>query len=116
MSSPGNAPQAPTLSRGLEIEYKAFTRSFFRDDRAAVLYLVATCYYLNAGMTIFFEENEGKFQLMQQPPTGFFPHLATYYVASWPPAGASGEVDHLPDEVTVVDAYGEYQIPVKPWE
>jgi hypothetical protein len=116
MSSPGNAPQAPTLCNGLEIEYKAFARSFFQKEKAAVLYVVATCYYTHAGMTILFEENTGKLQLMQQPPTGIFPQLVTYYVASWPTAGAPGEVVNVPAEITVVDGYGEHQVPVKPWK
>src|SRR5260370_5431587 len=71
------------LSRGLDIEYKAFARSFQPDGTAAVLYLIATCYYKTSGFTIFIEEDSGQFNLMEQPPTGIFRDIVTYYDASW---------------------------------
>ena len=112
--STGTSPQSG-LSHGLEIEYKAFTRSFAQDNAAAVLYLMATCYYPTNGFTIFFEEDSGKFNLMEQPPTGVFLNLVTYYVASWPPNGVSEE-KALPTQVTIVDSHGEHRVHVKPWK
>ncbi len=111
-TAPATLP-APRLSHGLEIEYKAFARPFF-EGGDGVLYLMATCYYPTSGFTIFFEENSGKYQLMEQPPSGVFMNLVTYYVASWPPAGIS-ERNELPTEVTIVDAQGEHRVHVRPW-
>ena len=118
MSTPQVPPAAPALSQGLEIEYKAFARSFFQTEKAGVLYLMATCYYKTSGFTIFFEQDasSGKFKLMEQPPTGIFLNLTTYYVANWPPTGVSAETDVLPKQVTIADAYGEHQVRVKPWK
>jgi hypothetical protein len=115
MSTAPATPLAPSLSHGVEIEYKAFARSFSQGDKAGVLYLVATCNYPTSGFTIFFQEDSGKFKLMEQPPTGVFLNLVTYYVASWPPAGVSEE-SALPTHVTIVDAYGEHPVHVKPWK
>jgi hypothetical protein len=112
-ASPATLPAAQ-LSHGLEVEYKAFARSF-SNGTDGVLYLLATCYYPNSGFTIFFQENSGKFQLMEQPPTGVFMNLVTYYVASWPPTGVSYE-GALPKEVTIVDAQGEHRVDVRPWK
>ncbi|MGH9434798.1 MAG: hypothetical protein ACRD06_02225 [Terriglobia bacterium] len=113
MSASPATLRATALSHGLEIEYKAFARSF-AEGTDGVLYLMATCYYPTSGFTIFFQEDSGKFQLMEQPPTGVFMNLATYYVASSPPAGVSGERE-LPTEVTIVDAQGEHRVHVRPW-
>jgi hypothetical protein len=99
----------PALSRGLEIEYKAFAR-FVQGDQG-VLFLTATCFYKNSGMKIFFVEESGQFKLMQQPPTGHFSHLATYYVATWPRISFPGKIA-LPTDVTIVDAYGEHKVHV----
>jgi hypothetical protein len=101
-----------TLSEGLEIEYKAFAR--FVQGEHGVLYLIATCFYKVSGVRIFFVEESGKFKLMQQPPAGFFPHLVTYYVATWPLVGVPGKTV-LPADVTIVDAYGEHQVHVYAW-
>ncbi len=108
-------PPGSGLSHGLAIEYKAFARSFAQDSAAAVLYLMATCYYPTNGFTIFFEQDSGKFKLMEQPPTGVFLNLVTYYVASWPTNGVSEQADTLPKHVTIVDAQGEHRVHVKPW-
>lgn len=99
----------PVLSKGLEIEYKAFAR-FVQGDQG-VLFLMATCFYKNSGMKIFFVEASGQFKLMQQPPTGHFSYLATYYVATWPPISFPGKIA-LPTDVTIVDAYGEHKVHV----
>lgn len=117
MSTPQTTPAAPALSQGLEIEYKALARSFFQTEKAGVLYLIATCYYKTSGFTLFFEQDQasGKFKLMEQPPTGVFLNLATYYVASWPPTGVSAETDVLPTHVTITDAYGDHRVHVKSW-
>ncbi len=67
----GSEP-ATALSHGLAIEYRAFARTFSKGDNGAVLFLLASCYYLTSGFTIFFEENGEKYQLMEQPPTAVF--------------------------------------------
>src|SRR5262245_53681043 len=115
-ATPTETSPEPRLSRGLAIEYKAFARSFFQDENAGVLYLVATCYYRTSGFTIFFEEDSGKFKLMEKPPTGVFQNLVTYYVASWPTQGVSAQADTLPACVTIVDAQGEHVVEVEPWQ
>jgi hypothetical protein len=109
-------PSEPGLSRGLAIEYTAFARSFFQDETAGVLYLMATCYYRTSGFTIFFEEDSGKFKLREKPPTGVFLNLVTYYVAGWPTLGVSAQADTLPTYVTIVDAQGKHLVDVKPWQ
>lgn len=115
MSTSGpTPPPAPSLSHGIEIEYKAFSRHFGQ-PKVAVLYLVATCFYDISGFTIFFEEDSGKFKLLEQPPTGVFRNMVTYYVASWPQDGISGE-RILPKHVTIVDAHGEHRVHVEPWK
>jgi hypothetical protein len=81
-----------------------------------VLYLMATCYYQTNGFTIFFEEDGGKFQLRERPPTGVFLNLVTYYVASWPADGVSSQADTVPTHVTIVDAQGEHRVRVRPWD
>src|SRR5580704_17546952 len=82
---------APGLSHGLEIEYKAFARSFTQDKKVGTLYLMATCSFVTSGFTIFFEEDSGNFKLMEQPPTGVFLNLVTYYAATWPMKGTPGQ-------------------------
>jgi hypothetical protein len=114
-TDPGTSPQSQ-LSHGLQIEYKAFGRSFSQDNPAAVLYLLATCFYSTTGLTIFFEQDSGQFKLMEQPPTGVFLNLVTYYAASWPTQGVSAESDTLPTHVTIVDAQGEHRVHVRPWQ
>ena len=110
--TPETMSPVPTLSQGQEIEYKAFAR--FVQGNVGVLYLIATCFYRMTGVTIFFVEESGKYKLMQLPPVGHFPRLVTYYVADWPPKGSPGKTA-LPNEVSIVDAYGEHQVPVNPW-
>ena len=86
------APPAPSpgLSHGLQIEYKAFMRPFTDNKKIGTLILLATCSYMITGFTIFFEEDSGKFSLMEQPPSGMFNHIVTYYSASWPTSGTLG--------------------------
>jgi hypothetical protein len=104
------------LCHGLKIEYKAFSRPFL-EGKDAVLYLMATCYYEHNGFTIYFEEvAPKKFKLMEQPPTGVFLNLFTYYVASWPPPTGVSAERPVPSHVTIVDAYGEHRLHVRPWE
>jgi hypothetical protein len=76
-------PVSPPLSRGSEIEYKAFSRAF-GGGRAAILSLIAICYYGTPGYTIFFQPEAGKnrFELLQAAPTGIEPQLVSYYVGS----------------------------------
>jgi hypothetical protein len=105
---------APALSHGLQIEYKAFARTFTQDKKVGVLCLMATCSYVTTGFTIFFEEDSGNFKLMEQPPAGIFLNLVTYYSASWPTTGTPGE-RALPAHVSITDAYGEHRVHVKPW-
>ena len=105
-----------SLSHGLAIEYRAFARPFSTEGDAAVLYLMATCYYQTNGFTIFFEEDGGKFHLRERPPTGIFLNLATYYVASWPADGVSSQADTVPPHVTIVDAQTEHRVRVRPWD
>jgi hypothetical protein len=114
MSASAAAAPAAQLSHGLEIEYKAFARSFSK-GADGVLYLLATCYYPTSGFTIFFQESLGTFQLMEQTPTGVFMNLVTYYVADWPSAGVS-EARQLPTHVTILDAQGEHRIHVASWK
>jgi hypothetical protein len=92
MSAIPATPPGPSLCHGLKIEYKAYARHFLENEDA-VLYLIATCYYGHNGFTVYFEEaGENRFQLMEQPPSGVFLNVLTYYVASWPPpTGVSAE-------------------------
>jgi hypothetical protein len=108
---------ASGLSHGVEIKYKAFARTFSQDQAAGVLYLMATCFYPTNGFTIFFEAiagEPGKFNLMEQPPSGIFLNLVTYYGAIWRTDGVSG-LQTLPTHVTIADAQGEHRIHVEPW-
>jgi hypothetical protein len=115
----GPPPTPPTpapagLSHGLQIEYKAFARSFSQGSDG-VLYLMATCLYPTTGFTISFEEDSGNFKLIEQPPTGVFLNLFTYYVAAWPTNGISLE-KALPKHITITDGYGDHKVHVKPWQ
>jgi hypothetical protein len=106
---------APTLCHGLGIEYKAFVRSFTSDKKVGTLCLMATCSYVTSGFTIYFEEDSGKMKLMEQPPSGVFLNLVTYYSASWPAKGTPGQ-SKIPKQVTITDAYGDHKLHVKEWE
>lgn len=110
----GSAPITQP-SRGIALEYKAFVRSFMKGDSAGVLFLLASCYYPTTGFTIFFQENAGKYQLMEQPPTGIVMNLYTYCAACWPTKGVSFESDNVPEHVTIVDAQGEHLVEVRRW-
>jgi hypothetical protein len=113
MSSPTIAPSPnPALSHGAAIEYKAYARRFQPNIDAAVLTLVATCYYATSGFTISFQSTASGFELVEQPPTGIVRDMVTYYVASW----TNGiEVDALPSHVMITDAFGQHRVHVKTW-
>ncbi|MFY9937736.1 MAG: hypothetical protein WAK33_12730 [Silvibacterium sp.] len=113
--APTPAPAAPNLCHGLQIEYKAFARPFTESKEVGTLYLLASCSYVTSGFTIFFEEDSGNFKLMEQPPTGVFMNLVTYYAASWPTSGIPGQRE-MPKHVTITDAYGDHKVHVKEWE
>jgi hypothetical protein len=114
--SPAGSSQGPRLSQAIDIEYKAFTRSFLSGaDTAAVLLLMASCWHTTNGFSLYFEKDGDNYKLMEQPPTGIFLHLYTYYSASWPTQGISGEADQIPKQVTVTDARGAHSIAVHPW-
>jgi hypothetical protein len=115
MSIGGAASPAPQLSHGADIEYKAFKRTFFSNTSDGVLFLMATCAYPNNGFSIFFQEDSGKFSLMEQPPSGVFLNLETFCVAVWPAQHVSAE-SAVPSHVTIVDAQGEHRVHVEPWK
>ena len=115
MSTGGVTPSAPQLSHGANIKYKAFKRTFFTNTTDGVLFLMATCEYPNNGFSIFFEEDSGKYSLMEQPPSGIVLNLDTFCVAVWPAKSVSVERP-VPSCVTVVDAHGEHQVHVEEWK
>jgi hypothetical protein len=50
--------------------------------------------------------------LVEQPPTGIFRNMVTYYVTSW----TTGiEADSVPSHVTVSDPFGQHRVHVKAW-
>lgn len=113
MSSPTTAPTPNlALSRGAAIEYKAYTRRFQPNIDAAVLILVATCYYDTSGFTIAFQPTASGYELVEQPPSGIFLNLVTYYVASWT---TGVEAATIPTHVTITDSFGEHRVHVKGW-
>ncbi len=110
-----SAVPTPTtqLSRGNAIEYKAYVRKFF-EVGAGTIFVVASCYYDTSGFTVFFEKNSaGQLCLMEQPPTGVFLNLVTYYVASWT---NNENADDNPNHLTIVDGYGEHHVHLRSWE
>jgi hypothetical protein len=105
------------LSRGEDIEYKAFARPFIpREGGAAVrcFYLVATCYYRESGFMIFFEPDleSTQFKLMEKSQSKIHTQLVTYHIASWTLGQA---LDKPPTRVTITDAHGEHQVDVGSW-
>jgi hypothetical protein len=115
-ATPTPATPQLELSHGAAIEYKAYARSFFQNDPAGVLYLMATCYYPTNGFTISFEpDGTDRFKLVEQPPTGVFLNLVTYVVATHPATGISAQ-SAVPKHVTIVDAQGEHRVHVRPWD
>jgi hypothetical protein len=106
-------PVPPPLSRGSDIEYKAFARAF-GGGGAAVLSLIATCYYGTPGYTIFFQGGAGlhEFELLETTPKGIEPQLVTYYVGSW----TNGQpLASPPTHVEITDAGGTHRVKVEPW-
>lgn len=106
------AAPLPGPSHGFAIEYKAFARSF-QGGSAAVLYLIATCYYGTPGYKIFFEGTGiDQFELMETTPQGIVPQLVSYYVADW----TSGQpLASPPKQVKIKDAQGVHDVPVHRW-
>ena len=106
----------PILCEGIAIEYKAYARSFTADKSLAVLYLVASCWFKRGNLSVFFEETNEPFgfRLMDQSLPGHFPHLDTYYIASWPTKGFPG-LRELPQTITIEDAHGKHIVDVIPW-
>ena len=111
MSSPATTP-TPGPSHGTAIEYKAYARHFFPNSDAAVLTLIATCYYGTAGFSIAFQPTASGFELIEHPPTGIVPDLVTYYSASW---NSSQQETTPPAHVIITDAFGQHRIHVKEW-
>ncbi|MFZ0772687.1 MAG: hypothetical protein WCA49_13860 [Candidatus Sulfotelmatobacter sp.] len=105
-------PVSPPLSRGSEIEYKAFARAFEGDG--AVLFLIASCYYGTPGYSIFFQAGSEahEYELLETVPRGIEPQLVTYYMGSW----SSGQrLTDPPTHVGITDATGTYRIKVERW-
>jgi hypothetical protein len=105
-------PVSPPLSRGMDIEYKAFARAF--EGGGAVLSLIATCYYPTAGFSIYFNAESGlkQFELLEKPPQGIVPQLVTYYLGAW----TSGQrLDDPPSHVEITDASGTHRVKVEHW-
>jgi len=113
MATPNTAPSPNlALSRGTGIEYKAYARRFQPNIDASVLILMATCYYDTSGFAISFQPSASGYELVEQPPTGVFRNMVTYYVTSW----TTGiEADSVPTHVTVTDSFGQHRVHVKPW-
>ncbi|HZS54612.1 MAG TPA: hypothetical protein VFA65_09430 [Bryobacteraceae bacterium] len=118
MSAPAvpisSAQATPTaqLSQANAIEYKAYVRKFF-DTGDGTLFVIASCYYDNGGMTIFFNEtNPGQLSLMEQPPTGAFTNIVSAYVASWT---SKFNADKNPPHLTITDGHGQHRVPVRSW-
>jgi hypothetical protein len=117
MSSPITAPSTVpspnlALSRGTAIEYKAYARRFQPNIDASVLILVATCYYDTSGFSISFQPAASGYELVEQPPTGVFRNMVTYYVTSW----TTGiETDATPGHVTITDSFGQHRVHVTAW-
>lgn len=102
----------PIPSHGNAIEYRAYSRKFFPNSDAAVLFLAATCYYDTAGFSIAFQPTDSGFELVEHPPTGIVPQLVTYYSASW---NSSQQETTPPKHVTITDAFGQHRVHVKEW-
>ncbi|HTC47538.1 MAG TPA: hypothetical protein VK722_09475 [Candidatus Aquilonibacter sp.] len=106
-------PVHPPLSHGSDIEYKAFARAFEKGG-AAVLSLIATCYYGTPGYTIFFQggPKPHEFELLETVPHGIEPQLVTYYLGSW----TSGQpLANPPGHVEITDAGGTHRVKVEHW-
>jgi len=105
----------PPLSTGKALEYKAYCRAFQPNESAAVLYVVATCFYGTPGFTIFFNEVAGPthLELLERHPIDIVPQLVTYYVASF----TSGQpLANPPGHITVTDAHGDHRVEVHHWQ
>jgi hypothetical protein len=113
MSSPSPTSPAKPLSKGLAIEYKAFLRKFFTPG-AGTLFVIASCYYDTSGFTISFEKNAaGELTLVEEPPSGIFLNLVTYYSATWT---NNADPDAEPTHIMIVDGEGTHRVHVRPWD
>jgi hypothetical protein len=106
------SPTTAALSHGNAIEYRAYTRRFFPDSQAVVLFLAATCYYGSTGFSISFQPTASGFQLIEHPPTGIVSDPVTYYSASW---NSSQQETTPPTHVEITDAFGQHRVHVQNW-
>jgi hypothetical protein len=97
------------LCRGHSIEYRALLRQLSPDRQAGILIVVASCYYGNTGVELYFQD----FCLMQIPPTGIVAQHDTFYAAS---ATSPIEIANPPQSISVTDAFGTHAIAVERWE
>jgi hypothetical protein len=104
------------LCTGQGLVYKAYTRPYAPDAPTSppVLIVLASCYYPTNPWELFLQpdpssENRFRFKLMEKPPA-LFSHIQMFYAA-----GRSTELGHsdLPEEATIVDAYGEHRVKVQ---
>ncbi|PYQ64014.1 MAG: hypothetical protein DMF53_08635 [Acidobacteria bacterium] len=91
------------------IVYEAYQR-LYDGGPSKVLNLFASCFYGDGPWEIFFVGVEGgAYQLMERVPTITF-GLVSYYATSY--CSGAGLLE-LGDTVTIIDAYGEHQVPVE---
>lgn len=99
----------PCTAQGLI--YRAYKRPY-DGGPANVLTLFASGYYGDAPWEIFFVGVEGQantYKLMEKVPRIVY-FLITYYATTY--CSGVGLVE-LGDTVTIIDAYGEHQVPVE---
>ena len=99
----------PCTAQG--IIYRAYKR-LYSGGPSNVLTLFASCSYGDAPWEIFFvgvEGRESTYQLMEKVPRIVY-FLTTYYSATY--CSGVGLVE-LGETVTIIDAYGEHQVPVE---
>jgi hypothetical protein len=107
-----DGPQ-PQLCRGLSIEYKAFVRVIYPGTRAAIVCVLANCYFKHTGFTIFFESSpDGGLALMQSLAPGHFHRVDSACAAGWCYGFA---VEDPPGAIDVTDSYGTRRIIVHAW-
>jgi hypothetical protein len=101
-------PPVSELCHGRSIAYKAFVRRFNPQSDAGIIIVMASCFFGNTGVEIFFDG----FRLMQIPPVGIVAQHDTFCVAS---STSLVELADPPNVVTVMDAFGSREIPVRDW-
>lgn len=104
---------------GENIEYKAFARHFEHPDddenRASVLYVVATLSKPDSGWTFALVEQEGEpdtWRLLEDRPA-FFDGDRTYYVAC---GSSERELEAVPRSIAVITGEGTTRVSVVPWD